>query len=49
MLRMVDLDESEDSGDENPEHPMPPPKPAACAKVLIKTYTNETEQFLRTS
>ena len=30
---MVDLDDSEDSSEENEDKIMPPPKPAACAKV----------------
>ena len=33
VLRMVDLDDSEDSSEENEDKIMPPPKPAACAKV----------------
>ena len=34
---MVDLDDSEDSSEENEDKIMPPPKPAACAKVGLKT------------
>lgn len=36
ILRMVDLDESdESSSDDTEEKPMPPPKPSACAKVSV--------------
>ena len=33
VLRMVDLDDSDDSSEENEDKIMPSPKPAACAKV----------------
>ena len=33
VLRMVDLDESEDSSEESEDKSIPPPKPYACAKV----------------
>ena len=39
---MVDLDESEDSSEENEDKIMPPPKPAACAKVLAKDQMFQT-------
>ena len=36
MLRMEDLDESQESSESVEDRPMPPPKPSACARVRGK-------------
>lgn len=45
VLRVVDLEETDDTNSESEDdHPMPPPNPSACAKVgtfnFALTYRN---------
>ena len=46
VLRMEDLDDSEESSsDTSEEKPMPPPKPAACARVRNGNIISRNKRF----